>query len=290
MLPARRRLVLALGSLAIFPGCASTRGSESSLAGTVWLGELRPSSEAQLARNLARARYRLLGEVHDNPEHHAIRARLVDALGRSGLKPAIAFEQFDAVHDASLQSLLKTRKVITSEDVARAVQFDREGWNWEFYRPIVEAALRHRMPLRAANLSRAETMRIAKEGSTSLPPWPAEREAQLRRIIFEGHCGALPQRAIPNMVAAQRARDAQLAEALRRPAKDGVVLIAGNGHVRSDIGVPYYLPREGVLNVGLVEVEPGKTRPQDYGPLPFDYAWFTARTERPDPCEAFRKK
>lgn len=246
--------------------------------------------EEALLRVLEPARYRLLGETHDNPAHHAIRARLVDALGRSGLRPRVAFEQFDAAHDGSLQALLRTRKAITSEDVARAVEFDRKGWNWEFYRPIVEAALRHGMRLRAANLSRSEAMQVARRGATSAPPdrWTDEQQKALEAVIVDGHCGALPEKAIPGMVAAQRARDAKLAEALRDPPHDGVVLIAGNGHVRRDFGVPLYLGAPSV-SVGLVEVGTGEARPRDRD-LPFDYAWFTERTERPDPCEGFRKK
>jgi uncharacterized iron-regulated protein len=288
MLRARRRLVLALGALALAPACATRNPS---LEGTIWDVRRRAvMGEGALVDALRTARYRLLGELHDNPAHHASRARLIDALGRSGLKPVVAFEQFDAVYDAALQELF-LRRTPKAEEVAEAVRFDRAGWNWELYRPIVEAALRHGMPLRAANLSRSETMRIAKAGTSgSLPPWPAEREARLRKIIFDGHCGALPERAMPGMVAAQRARDAKLAEALLAPDRNGAVLIAGNGHVRRDLGVPLYLPGDGATNIGFIEVEPGKAHPRDYGELPFDYVWFTARTERPDPCEAFRRK
>lgn len=278
---ARRRTLLALGSLALLPACALPRpgpeGRIRDVRGRKYL------DEEALLHALRPARYRLLGEIHDNPAHHAIRARLVDALGRSGLRPRVAFEQFDAAHDGALQKLLLQEKP-KAEEVARAVQFDREGWNWEFYRPIVEAALRHGMPLRAANLSRSETMRIAREGPPApLPAWPAEREARLRRIIFEGHCGALPERAVPGMVAAQRARDAKLAEALSRPPRDGVVLIAGNGHVRKDVGVPAYLPRDGIVTLGLLEDTPPDA-------APYDFVWVTAPAERPDPCEVFRRK
>lgn len=238
--------------------------------------------EEALLAALRPARYRLLGEIHDNPAHHAVRARLVDALGRSGLKPVVAFEQFDAVHDPLLQrSFLEGTP--TAESVARAVQFDREAWNWDFYRPIVEAALRHGMPLRAANLSRTETMRIAKEAPSSPPlaAWTPEKQEALEKLIVDGHCNALPARAVPGMVAAQRARDAKLAQALLDAPADGAILIAGNGHVRNDLGVPLYLDAPS-LSVGFVEA------PEQWE-LPFDYAWFTARTERPDPCEAFRR-
>ena len=51
----------------------------------------------------------------------------------------------------------------------------------------------------------------------------------------------------PRMAQAQFARDAVMAEVLRRsaPQGGGVVLLAGNGHVRRDIGVPRWLGMRG---------------------------------------------
>ncbi len=257
------------------------------MAGTVWdLRAGRPVEEAALFEALREARYRLLGEVHDNPRHHAIRAGLIDALGHAGLKPVVAFEQFDAEHDPALQALVDP----DAEAVARAVRFDRKGWDWALYRPIVEAALAHRMPLRAANLSRAMALRIARgEFPAALPPWPAERERRLRRYLFLGHCEALPERAMAGMAAAQRARDSMLAGALKTPPKDGAILIAGNAHVRHDFGVPLYLP-PGALSVGFLEAAPGQADLADHGPLPYDFAWFTEPAVRPDACAALHKK
>jgi uncharacterized iron-regulated protein len=261
----RRSAILALGSLALLPACAT-----------------RPREEELLVR-LKASRFRLLGEVHDNPEHHAIRAGLLDALGRAGLKPAVAFEQFDSRHDAALKALLRTRKVIGAEDVANAVQFDRKGWNWDFYQPLVETALRHGMALRAANLSRAEAMRIARESRPVDGKWSPALEEQLRDYLFEGHCRALSASAMAGMALAQRARDLTMAKALLEPSRDGAVLIAGNGHVRKDFGVPIHLPADGVVSVGFLEAEPE-------GPAPYDFVRVTAAVPRPDPCETLRRK
>src|SRR5687767_11085110 len=46
-------------------------------------------SERQLVADIAAARYRLLGEVHDNPAHHDIRARLIVAIADTGARPAV---------------------------------------------------------------------------------------------------------------------------------------------------------------------------------------------------------
>jgi uncharacterized iron-regulated protein len=268
----RRTAILALGSLAL-SACASRSSSSDTIRD---VRSDRLIDEAELSRVLRPARYRLLGEVHDNPHHHAIRARLVDALGRSGLKPAVAFEQFDAERALPLQSVLSSGRA-TADAIAEAVHFDRKGWNWDFYRPIVEAAMRHGMPLRAAGLSQA------KAREARMDPWPSGKEEILRNLIHEGHCRALPDAALPRMVSVQRARDRTMAEVLLQPSPDGAVLIAGNGHVRMDVGVPYYLPPEGVVTVGFLEEAP-------QGRVPFDFVWVTAAAPRPDPCEAFRRR
>jgi uncharacterized iron-regulated protein len=255
----RRRAVLRAIGLAALATLAQARAlramapaGEHPLTETIWdLNAGARSTPGNLLGALRAARFRLLGEVHDNPAHHAIRLRLLDTLAGSSLKPAVAFEQFDRTHDQALQQRLAAGEV-TAEAVALAVQFDRKGWNWDLYRPLVEAALRHRMPLRAANLSRAEASRIAKEGMAVLGArrisqlrletvWSPEKERALRELVYEGHCRSIPEPLAANITAAQRARDATLAEALLEPPADGAVLIAGNGHVRRDLGVPLYL-------------------------------------------------
>jgi uncharacterized iron-regulated protein len=283
--------------------------SDHSLVGTVWDARLgRGTTQDALYSALRTARYRLLGEVHDNPDHHAFQLDCLVALGEGGLRPAVAFEQFDRESDPALQRTLAAGGV-TAEAVADATGFDRKNWRWDLYRPLVETALRYRMPMRAANLSRAMAGRVVKAGLDALgegrasalrldAAWSDERERVLRALIVEGHCGMLPEAIVPGMTLAQRARDAQLAEALLDPGPDGAVLIAGNGHVQRDLGVPIYLgaarPGEAIVSVGLVEVEAGKTNPEEYlagtagGELQYDFVWFTPRWDRPDPCEKFK--
>ena len=128
------------------------------------------------------------------------------------------------------------------------------GWNWVFYRPFVELALRHDVPLLAANLSNADTARIVRGGYAAVfsaaeiaalgldRPVAPEVQAAQEREIDAGHCHALPRSMWPRMAQAQSARDAVMADVLRRAARGGgVVLLAGNGHVRRDLGVPRWL-------------------------------------------------
>ena len=282
---------------------------DHSLVGTIWDATAgRSTTREALHLALLAARYRMLGEVHDNPDHHDLQLELLVALGASGLRPAVAFEQIDREYDSALQRILAAGGA-TAEAVAKATGFDRKSWGWDFYRPLIETALRYRMPIRAANLSRAAAGRVVKGGLEALgegrasalridTAWSEAREHVLREIIVEGHCRALPESMVPGMTLAQRARDATLAEALLDPGPDGAVLIAGNGHVRRDLGVPLYLrqarPGESILSIGLLEVESGITDPAEYlaaftgGEAQYDFVWFTPRWDRPDPCEKLK--
>jgi uncharacterized iron-regulated protein len=128
---------------------------------------------------------------------------------------------------------------------------------------------------------------------------PGDHERLMTEEIRASHCGHAPDRIIPGMIAAQRARDARLADAmLDAPGGDGAVLIAGAGHARNDRGVPAYLarlePGARVVTIAFLEVEKGHDRPAGYrdrfgGPLPFDYVWFTPAVDAEDACEKFRK-
>ena len=90
------------------------------------------------------------------------------------------------------------------------------------------------------------------------------------------------------MARAQFARDAVMADVLRRGAQDGgVVLLAGNGHIRRDIGVPRWLGAEHdrVFAVGYLELDDAAT------PVTvFDAVVRTAVAERADPCAGFERR
>jgi uncharacterized iron-regulated protein len=313
---------IAAAVLAPFASCAQNRAgtrathhwkasllTDHPLAGVFWdtKGRRRVGNDFVLDA-AGSARYRLLGEVHDNPDQHAFQLECLVALGESGLRPVVAFEQFDREYDPALQRLLAAGGA-TAEAVANTTNFDRKNWGWDHYRPLIEAALRYGMSIRAANLSRAAASRVVKSGLDSLGEgrasalriesvWSAERERVLRAVIADAHCNMLPDAIVPGMVLAQRARDATLAEALLDPGPDGAVLIAGDGHVRRDLGVPAYLramrPGESIVSVGLLEVEAGKTDPEAYltdsagGESQYDFVRFTPRWDRPDPCEKFK--
>jgi len=259
---------------------------------------------AALTQRLADARYVLLGEKHDNPDHHQVQASLVRALLASGRRPAVVFEMLTADPAPALARQLAAAPH-DADGLAAAVNWKRSGWpDFALYRPIVEAALEAGVPIVAGNIGNATIRSVARGEPGAVPselnaryaldrPLAPAAQAGLTAEIRDAHCGHLPAARVDSMVLAQRARDATLADNLVRADADGGVLIAGVGHVRADHGVPLYLatraPGVTVLVVAPLEVRAGATRPEDYtaqfgGALPFDIVWFTPRMDYGDPC------
>jgi len=186
-------------------------------------------------------------------------------------------EQFDSEYQAAIDAARSGG----AEAVADAGHFDRKGWNWPLYKPLVEFALERGWPIVAANLSRAEARAIVADPTRSgLPPAPPAVRSALEQDMIDSHCGAAPEaKRLAGMVEAQRARDARMASVLKGPS----VLIAGNGHARRDRGVLLYLGGTDVLSIAFTEVDDGERSPRVYEQS-FDYLWFTARAARADPC------
>ena len=275
------------------------------LVGKIW----QPATQSflapeALAEQAVGADMVLLGETHDNADHHALQAWMVRRIMTGPIKPRLAFEMLDSTQAPALATHL-SQHPRDAEGLAAAVEWEKSGWpDWRMYRPIAQAALDGGATLAAANLSPADTKIIAKgnipaawAGKLGLekPQDPADRQA-MEEDIQAGHCNMLPARALPAMVRVQRARDAAMAWTLSQAPRS--VLIAGAGHVRTDRGVPRHLADmlagRTVLAVAFVEVIADKPDPAAYAAiyetdhLPFDAVWFTPRAEREDPCEAFR--
>jgi uncharacterized iron-regulated protein len=314
---------LALSAAAVvLLGCAAARpaidlgawqapvGREHPLAGRIWDTRAgRFVTAEQLVAGLVRARYVLLGERHDNPDHHRVQAALVRALLAAGRRPAVAFEMFTADDAGSIARHLAAAPR-DAAGLAAAVDWKRSGWpDWAYYEPIAQAALDAGLPIVAANLAPATVRALAAGDRSALPaglaarhaldqPLPDGGEAALASELYDAHCGHIPMTRMNGMVLAQRARDATLADGMLTAVLDGAVLIAGAAHVRTDRGVPAYLraraPGASIAAVAVLEVREGWTRPRDYaaaygGRLPFDWVWFTPRMGDGDPCARFRR-
>ena len=287
-------------------------GDDHPLAGRIWSTSSRGFvSEAVVVQALRQARYALLGEIHDNPEHHRLQAELVAAMSAQGRRPAVVFEMLPRDRQDAVDVFLQ-RDAPDAADFGVAVGWDELGWpDYAMYRPIVEAALAAGLGIVAGDTPRTERRRVVEAGIDALGgdvveklglrrPLGDPNEARLYDVLFEGHCELMPREALAPMAGIQRLRDGRLADAMIMAAaanEDGAVLIAGSGHARTDFGVPRYLAWRGetarIVSIGFVEIVEGVDSATDYneganGAAVFDFIWFTPRAERADPCDRLR--
>ncbi|HWA15608.1 MAG TPA: ChaN family lipoprotein, partial [Gemmatimonadales bacterium] len=177
--------------------------------------------------------------------------------------------------------------------------FDRKAWRWPVHQPVVDAAISSGRSLWGSGLSRDELRAVVRGGESAAPaslqqllnaaPLDSAGRASIDQELVEGHCGKLPAAMIPGMRAAQTTRDAAMTHAMMLASPGGPVwLIAGNGHVRRDQGVPRLLakaaPGKKILVVGLVEREADGSAPSAESRKPYDLVLITPRAEREDPC------
>ena len=229
--------------LLALPGCALQ--PPSTPADSAWQAELErwPASDALL-----------LGEQHDAPEHQRWEADSVRWLAERGRLAALVIEMAEA--GTGTDGLPPDAN---AAQVYAALRWNEAAWPWERYRAVVMAAVAAGVPVRGGNLPRSR-MRAAMQDEALDRHLPPAALALQRNAIEEGHCGLLPADRVMPMVRIQLARDASMAQAVQQVRQDGrtVLLAAGWGHVRRDLGVPTWLPAN--FNAKVAIAQAGQAR------------------------------
>jgi uncharacterized iron-regulated protein len=304
----------------------SKLGLSHPLTGQIWsVRDQKITTPGKLSETIAEASVVLVGEVHDNVDHHRIQGWSLEVSARFNRNRksdqaagAAVFEQIRTDQQPALdrfaQSSAAPRRSGTADDLFGLLEWDTSGWPLAaIYKPVFEVAIRSKLAIVPGEPRREQVRAVANAGLGALSgeersrlkldqPLPAELQEGLLIELEASHCGLMPKSAFTKMADAQRYRDAHLATALTGAANrhGWSALIAGNGHVRKDRGVPRYLqelaPGKSVVSVMLVEVEAGNSDPAAYiekgpdGEPVADYIVFTPRAERADPCERMREQ
>ncbi|HDS1819404.1 TPA: ChaN family lipoprotein [Pseudomonas putida] len=283
-------LVLALGgcqaSLPPLPEWQSTEGRQSAELGQIKdLASGQLISPEQLLTRLADTPRVLVGEKHDNPDHHALQLWLLQALQARRPQGSLLLEMLQP-EQQPLVDKLEAQPQLPS-DLPKALAW-QDGWDWPLYGPIVTQALQHDIALLAANLSPGE-MRQTYRQPASLPGERSNAptvQAALLEHVRAGHCGLLPQSQLPAMLAVQQQRDRRMAERLMK-APQPALLLAGAYHVRKDLGVPLHLADLGAQGRSAVLLLAEVGEPVEAGMA--DYVWYTAAMPEQDYCAQLRK-
>lgn len=281
--PVQRRALLLAACAGWLPaGCGHALALRERIVEAASGRELTP---AQLLVAMRESDFVLLGERHDNPLHHRRRGELLAALGAGAVVVA--------------EQMPRGRRVAAGDALLPRLQqagFEATAWQWPLHQGLFEPVLAAGLTLLGGNAPREQVRQVARAGEAAWPaelkplldaaPLPDAARAALDDDLVAGHCGQLAAGRVPAMRAAQRLRDASLLQAMLDAGGRPTVLVAGNGHVRTDHGVPQLLriarPRSRWIAVGFVEGDAGD------GVSPYTHLWLTPVMQREDPCAGFR--
>ena len=286
----------ALGTFGFLPALswsADHNLDANRLWGRIWdANQQQWLNAAELQILLLTASNVVVGERHDNPQHHRLERVIVDTLAQAGKLGGVAMEMLNSEQQALIAAQPNSYWRSLNDEQLQSVLAWQKGWDWEAYGPIIKRVFELDKPLLGANLLDSEEQKLVR--TKVAPKLPESIKAFQQQAIIEGHCGLLPEAMIDGMLAVQIARDLKMANALASLAKIGV-LVCGAGHARRDVGVSQYMGKK-PLTIGLIEVTNPLTsveqaQPDSIDDAPaFDIMWFTPPQERDDPCASLRKR
>lgn len=211
--------------------------------------------DAMIAR-MASADVVLLGEEHTAMDQKLMHAEVLDALAESGRKLVLAMEFFQR-EDAEALERWRNGDLDERGLLEATGWYDRGGYRWEYYRPVMEVARERGVRVVGVNVPREIPRAVNRGGLESLSEEQRAEvgevttvgEPQHRYLIsryFGDTVAMLPPGWFDNMYAAQCLWDVVMARSVLEVAEDGatVVLIVGSGHVAYGLGISRRLDEE----------------------------------------------
>ena len=301
--------------LLFLAGCASTQQeqgqqwqsllyTEHVLVGMIWDSQADKYIAAdELLTRIEGGGYLLLGEKHDNPDHHALQLRVLDHVLQTDNVSAVSFEMMSSEQQPLLLDLSLSPQS-SLEQINEYLQWDA-GWNWDYYGPLLHSVIQADVLINAANISNEEMMQVYGAPTAAEIEGVLDEQTMvaLEKDIDDSHCGMLPESQFPAMVRVQQARDLAMASSLALNTEPQLqVLVAGNYHIRRDLGVPNYLlnrqsslEESQIVSLAFMEVDKASNDPADYlqqfgSVKAYDYIWFTPAVSDEDYCASLRQQ
>ncbi|MBI9090476.1 MAG: ChaN family lipoprotein [Desulfobacterium sp.] len=281
-----------------------------------------------LVDHLLQADVIYLAEKHDNPDHHSLQHKIIQALVAKGKRPQLGFEFFSTSDTPLLLDFLDSRRAKHPDAVEKKVETmlrKQLGWDaksdtlWPYYFDLLSLAKTEKLLAAGLDLTDAQKRRITRKGWNHLTKIEKRSifsthlddkayQDYMYEIFANVHCGMENPRMQSILFDAWIARNDTMAHAIvelhdTEPGRP-VVVIIGGGHTEHNLGVVdrvrHLNPGISQVNLGFVEIARTPAGVRDYlAPLelagfepspPFDFVWFTQRANYQDPCEKYKKR
>ena len=219
----------------------------------------------------------LLGESHDQEEHHRWQLHTIAALFSHRPDMVLGFEMFPR----RVQPVLNrwSNGELNEPDFLREVDWPQIwGFADKLYLPLFHFARMHRLPMLALNIDRATNRRVAAQGLAPVLSTeregvgdPAPASSFYRDRLFEwfkkhpaaGQDARAASERFERFVCAQQFWDRAMAEAIAAALRDArqplVVGIMGSGHIEYGDGVPCQLAALGINDAATALPWPADT-------------------------------
>lgn len=223
---------------------------------------------------LGESRVVFVGETHTQYEHHLVQLALLRALHQQDPRLAVGVEWFQQDLQRPLDDYMAGR-IGEAEMLQKTEYYERWRYDYRLYRPIVEYAKRHQLPLIALNAPADITRKISSGGLSSLAPevrarLPSQMDGsdptyrQRVRAAYDLHPGS--EQPFENFLSVQLVWDESMAENaakfLRANPQHRMIVLAGTGHAGFRTGIPDRLLRRlpvSTVTVMTVNEKPGST-------------------------------
>lgn len=191
-----------------------------------------------------------VGETHDQFAHHAVQLDIIKGLYRKGRQIAIGMEMFQRPFQGVLDEYI-SGKIDEREFLKRSEYFERWGFDYNLYKPIVDFARSKQIPIVALNISREITRKVSTGGIDTL----TEDEKKLIPLdmdfsdneyrerlkeVFNRH--AFLNREFDHFYQAQILWDEVMAMSIYEFLKENtdyqMAVLAGSGHLSHASGIP----------------------------------------------------
>ena len=243
------------------------------------------STPDDIAKMAEGRRFVFLGENHATKEHQQLEADVVSALQKRGRRVLVGLEMLTRPMQPALNRFIDG----TTDEATFLTESDWKkqwGYDYAFYRPVLEAARSQKSTVVALNVPRDWVRTVGKGGLESLTPQqrsqlPAVIEvgAGRHRDVFDALMGGHPASGADHMLAAQTLWDEGMADTAIKALGSSIndpnvvmVIVAGSGHVMYGQGINFRIARRtGRRGVNVVMGQATETIPVAKGVADFVY-------------------